>query len=85
MVLFVYYRYFFPWLLVAPLLRPLPPLSCTRPCVVRGTKLRRSVVRAGGTFVLRNTPGRTVLLPLPPAWKLRAMSAKELLEVAAAE
>ena len=54
------------------------------PALRRAWDEAAAVVRGGGTFVLRNTPGRTVLLPLP-AWKLRAMSAKELLEMTADE
>ena len=54
------------------------------PALRRACDEAAAVVRGCGTFVLRNAPGRTVLLPLP-AWKLRAMSAKELLEMTAEE
>ena len=40
-------------------------------------------MKRGGTYVLRTSPAGTVLMPVP-AWKLRSMSAKEMLELTGA-
>jgi hypothetical protein len=40
-------------------------------------------LRRGGTYVLRTSPTGTVLMPVP-AWKLRSMSAKDMLELTGA-
>ena len=53
------------------------------PALSRAWEEAAACLKRGGTYVLRTSPAGTVLMPVP-AWKLRNMSAKEMLELTGA-
>ena len=53
------------------------------PALSRAWEEAAACLKRGGTYVLRTSPAGTVLMPVP-AWKLRSMSAKEMLELTGA-